>query len=128
MIISNMMNLTRIKPDDIYVWFTEMFVDAHDWVMVPNVYGMGTYADGGIFSTKPYICGSSYMLRMSNHKKGDWCDIVDGLYWKFISDNIDFFKKNPRLSLMPRALEKINNERKVMIFDKACDFIERNTS
>jgi len=128
MIISNMMNLTRIKPDDIYVWFTEMFVDAHDWVMVPNVYGMGTYADGGIFSTKPYICGSSYMLRMSNHKKGDWCDIVDGLYWKFISDNIDFFKKNPRLSLMPRALEKINNERKVMIFDKASDFIERNTS
>ena len=65
---------------------------------------------------------------MSNHKKGDWCDIVDGLYWKFISDNIDFFKKNPRLSLMPRALEKINNERKVMIFDKASDFIERNTS
>lgn len=128
MIISNLMNLSRIKPDEVYIWFTEMFVDAHDWVMVPNVYGMGTYADGGIFSTKPYICGSSYMLRMSNHKKGDWCDIVDGLYWKFIQDNLEFFKKNPRLALMPKALEKLNKERKELIFDKASDFIKKNTN
>jgi deoxyribodipyrimidine photolyase-related protein len=66
MIISNLMNLSNIKPNEIYRWFMEMYVDSADWVMVPNVFGMGTYADGGIFSTKPYICGSSYMLRMSN--------------------------------------------------------------
>ena len=108
MIISNLMNLSRVSPHNIYDWFTEMYVDAHEWVMVPNVYGMGTYADGGIFTTKPYICGSSYMLRMSNYKKGEWCDVVDGLYWKFIEDNINFFKKNPRLALMPNALEKLN--------------------
>ena len=81
MIISNLMNLSNIKPNEIYKWFMEMYVDSADWVMVPNVYGMGTYADGGIFATKPYICGSSYMLRMSNYKKGEWCDEVDGLYW-----------------------------------------------
>ena len=57
MIISNLMNLSNIKPNEIYKWFMEMYVDSADWVMVPNVYGMGTYADGGIFSTKPYICG-----------------------------------------------------------------------
>ena len=63
------MNLSNINPNEIYRWFMEMYVESADWVMVPNVYGMGTYADGGIFSTKPYICGSSYMLRMSNYKK-----------------------------------------------------------
>ena len=78
MILSNIMNLCNIDPNEIYKWFMEMFIDSSDWVMVPNVYGMGTFADGGIFATKPYICGSSYILRMSNFKKGDWCDIVDG--------------------------------------------------
>ena len=85
MIISNLMNLSNVRPTEIYQWFMEMYVDSADWVMVPNVFGMGTYADGGIFSTKPYICGSSYMLRMSNYKKGEWCDAVDGLYWPHLS-------------------------------------------
>jgi deoxyribodipyrimidine photolyase-related protein len=127
MIISNLMNLSRVSPHNIYDWFTEMYVDAHEWVMVPNVYGMGTYADGGIFSTKPYICGSSYMLRMSNYKKGEWCDVVDGLYWRFIEKNVDFFKSNHRLSLMPKALEKIGLERKELIFGKAEEFIKIHT-
>ncbi len=105
----------------------EMYVDSSDWVMVPNVYGMGTYADGGIFSTKPYICGSSYILRMSNYKKGEWCDVVDGLYWRFIEKNVDFFKSNHRLSLMPKALEKIGLERKELIFGKAEEFIKIHT-
>ena len=128
MIISNLMNLSKINPNEIYRWFMEMYVDSADWVMVPNVYGMGTYADGGIFSTKPYICGSSYMLRMSNYKKGDWCDAVDGLYWKFIENNRDFFATNPRLALMIRSLDKMNVERKNKIFHAAEKFIEKNTS
>ena len=86
MVISNIMNLSGIHPDEIYRWFLEMYIDASEWVMVPNVYGMGTFADGGVFSTKPYICGSSYIMRMSNFKKGPWCDIVDGLYWSFIKE------------------------------------------
>jgi deoxyribodipyrimidine photolyase-related protein len=127
MIISNLMNLSGIDPNNIYRWFMEMYVDTADWVMVPNVYGMGTFADGGIFSTKPYICGSSYMLRMSNYKKDDWCDVVDGLYWNFIEKNINFFKTNPRLSLMVNALNKINPERKKLISARAEEFIEKNT-
>lgn len=123
MILSNVMNLCRIDPKEIYQWFMEMFVDSSDWVMVPNVYGMGTYADGGIFSTKPYICGSSYILRMSNFKKGEWCDVVDGLYWKFIDDNKTFFLQNHRLSLMVNALNKIDKTRKDDIFRKANKFI-----
>ena len=127
MVIANIMNLVGVHPDNMYKWFMEMYIDAYDWVMVPNVYGMGSFADGGIFSTKPYICGSSYLLRMSNYSKGEWCDIVDGLYWRFINNNIKFFETNPRLSLMTRALEKIDGERKKMIFEKAENFIKNNT-
>ena len=127
MIISNLMNLSNIHPNEIHKWFMEMFIDSSEWVMVPNVYGMGTYADGGVFSTKPYICGSSYIIRMSNFKKGDWSNIVDGLYWKFIEDNSDFFSKNPRLSLMTRSLNKIKPERKELIYKSAKEFITKNT-
>ena len=55
----------------------EIFVDSSDWVMIPNVYGMGTFADGGLFATKPYSCGSNYIIKMNNYKKDDWADIVD---------------------------------------------------
>jgi len=128
MIVCNIMNLCRIHPDEIYKWFMEMFVDSSDWVMVPNVYGMGTFADGGIFATKPYSCGSNYILKMSNYKRGDWCEIVDGLYWKFMSDNLSFFKSNHRLSILVRSLDKMNKVKKDIIFQKATKFIESKTS
>ena len=57
MLISNIMNLSGIDPREIFKWFMEMFIDSSDWVMTPNVFGMGTFSDGGIFATKPYICG-----------------------------------------------------------------------
>ena len=66
-------NLTQTKFIE---WFMELFIDAYDWViMVPNVYGMSQFADGGLMSTKPYISGSNYILKMSNYKKGDWCNL-----------------------------------------------------
>ena len=128
MIISNIMTLSEIDPKEVYKWFMEMFVDSSDWVMVPNVYGMGTYADGGIFSTKPYICGSNYILKMSNYKKGDWCDIVDGLYWRFVDKHFNKIKNNHRLSFMKNTLQKMNVDRREMIFKKAEIFIKRNTN
>ena len=128
MIISNLMTLSRIHPEEIYKWFMEMFIDSSEWVMVPNVFGMGTFADGGIFATKPYSCGSNYLLKMSNYKKGPWCDVVDGLYWQFMSDNRDFFASNPRLSILPRSLDRMKPERKKMIFNEADNFINLYTS
>jgi len=123
MVISNLMTLSRIHPEEIYKWFMEMFIDSSEWVMVPNVFGMGTFADGGIFATKPYSCGSNYLLKMSNYKKGPWCDVVDGLYWKFMSDNKKFFASNPRLSILPRSLDRMKPERKKLIFKEADNFI-----
>ena len=127
MILCNIMNLCEIKPKEIYNWFMEMFVDSSDWVMSPNVYGMGLFSDGGIFSTKPYICGSSYFMKMMNFKRGDWNDIMDGLYWRFINRNRKFFEKNYRLKMMVTIYDKMNYERKKNIIKKANLFIEKNT-
>ena len=127
MILSNIMNLCEIKPTVVYKWFMEMFVDSSDWVMVPNVYGMGLFSDGGIFATKPYICGSSYFMKMMDFKKGDWCNIMDGLYWRFIDRNRKFFLKNPRLSMMVRIFDKMKTDRKKLILPAAEIFIKQNT-
>ena len=127
MILSNIMNLCELKPKIVYKWFMEMFVDSSDWVMVPNVYGMGLFSDGGIFATKPYICGSSYFMKMMDFKKGDWCNTMDGLYWRFINRNRSFFLKNPRLSMMVRIYDKMKVERKKLILSEAEKFINKNT-
>ena len=102
-------------------------MDSSEWVMYPNVYGMGLFSDGGIFSTKPYICGSSYFRKMMDFKKDEWCEVLDGLYWRFIENNRDFFIKNPRLSMMVRVLDKMNKDRKNKIINLANEFIEKNT-
>ena len=118
MVLGNFMILCRIKPDEVYRWFMEMFVDSYDWVMVPNVYGMSQFADGGTFTTKPYISGSNYILKMSDEPKGPWCPIWDALFWTFIGDYTPFFLKNPRLSIMARSwakqtVEKQDSHRKI---------------
>ena len=128
MVLCNIMNLCEIKPNEVYNWFMEMFVDSSDWVMSPNVYGMGLFSDGGIFSTKPYICGSSYFMKMMNFKRGNWNDIMDGLYWRFINKNRKFFQSNPRLNMMVNIYDKMNKERKNHIIKKANQFIRDNTS
>ena len=64
---------------------------------------------------------------MSNFKKDEWCDTLDGLYWKFIDDHRQFFSSNPRLSLVVRSLDKIKSERKEKIYKSANKFIEQHT-
>lgn len=125
MILGNFMLLCRIRPHDVYRWFMEMFVDSYDWVMVPNVYGMSQFADGGTFTTKPYLSGSNYVLKMSDEPKGEWCEIWDGLFWIFIADHRDFFMANPRLSMMARTEEKQPPEKKAAHRRAANAFLKR---
>ena len=80
MILGNFMVLCEFDPNEVYKWFMEVFIDSYDWVMVPNVYGMSQFADGGLMSTKPYISSSNYIIKMSDYKKGEWSDIWDGLF------------------------------------------------
>ncbi len=111
MVLGNFMLLAGFHPDDVYRWFMELFIDAYDWVMVPNVYGMSQYADGGLMATKPYISGSNYLMKMSDYPKGDWCTVWDALYWGFIHDHRQMFAKNPRMSMMVRQVEKMDAAR-----------------
>ncbi len=128
MVLGNLMTLCEIRPQSAHRWFMEMYIDSSEWVMGPNVYGMGLFSDGGLFATKPYICGSNYLLRMSDYKKGEWCDVVDGLYWRFIDMHRDFFAENPRLALMPRALDRLHSDRKKRIFEAAESFLSTYTT
>jgi deoxyribodipyrimidine photolyase-like uncharacterized protein len=107
MILGNFMLLCEIDPTAIYQWFMELFIDAYDWVMVPNVFGMSQHADGGLITTKPYLSGSSYVLKMSNFRKGPWCTIWDALYWRFVDRHRDFFAANPRMSVMVAQCERM---------------------
>lgn len=126
-IICNMMNLSELQPQRVHDWFMSMHLDSAVWALGPNVYGMGLHSDGGIFATNLQICGSNYWLKISPYKKEDWCHEVDGLFWRFIEKHDDFFSKNPRLAIMSKNLERMQADRKEMLWKAADAFLERNT-
>ncbi|MHC5108920.1 MAG: cryptochrome/photolyase family protein [Planctomycetota bacterium] len=134
MVAGNLMTLCEIKPSEAYRWFMELFVDSSDWVMVPNVYGMGIFSDGGIFSTKPYICGSNYIRKMSDYGKAEWddetnwCDVMDGLYWRFIDRNRAFFRGQARMAQAVGTLDRLKSQRRRKIFADADAFLARVTN
>jgi deoxyribodipyrimidine photolyase-related protein len=111
MVLGNFMLLCEFDPDEVYRWFMEMFADAYDWVMVPNIYGMTQFADGGLMTTKPYISGSNYLLKMSDYEKGAWTIIWDGLFWRFMHVHRNFFLKNPRLGMLVGTFDKMPDEK-----------------
>lgn len=107
MVLGNYMLLSEYNPKEVYSWFMAMYVDAYEWVMVPNVIGMSQYADGGIdnggFATKPYISGANYL-----HKMGKWWDNQQSardsewtsMYWRFLKNNRSKLENNYRLRLV----------------------------
>ncbi len=127
MILGNLMVLCEIHPREAYRWFMEMFVDSSEWVLGPNVYGMALFSDGGLFAPKPYICASNYLLRMSDFRKGPWCEVMDGLFWRFVDRNRKVFENNPRMRMMVRTLDSMPNERMNKIFPPAEKFLNRIT-
>jgi deoxyribodipyrimidine photolyase-related protein len=112
MVLGNFMLLCEFDPHEVYRWFMELFIDAYDWVMVPNVYGMSQYADGGLMTTKPYVSGSNYILKMSDYTKGPWCEIWDALYWRFIWNNREAFGRNPRMSMVVNLVQKMDAQKR----------------
>jgi deoxyribodipyrimidine photolyase-related protein len=111
MVIGNFMLLLKIDPDQVYGWFMDLFIDAYDWVMVPNVYAMSQFSDGGTITTKPYFSSSNYILKMSDYDRGDWCKIWDDLFYNFLNDHRAVIAKNPRLSILLKNLDKIPPDR-----------------
>ena len=117
MVLGNFMMLCEFDPDEVYRWFMELFVDAYDWVMVTNIYGMSQFADGGLMATKPYISGSNYIIKMSNYKKGEWQAVWDGLFWRFMHTHRNFFLSNPRLGMLVHMFDKMPVEKQQVHLD-----------
>ena len=127
MILGNFLLLLRINPNDIYKIFMEWTIDAYDWVMVPNVYSMSQYADGGLMMTRPYFSSSSYITRMSNYKKGSWCETWNYLYYHFLIDHREMLKKNYSTANMIYHLDKKTEKEKEIILKESEEFV-RNIS
>ncbi|MBC8988030.1 cryptochrome/photolyase family protein [Pedobacter sp. N36a] len=125
MVLGNFMQLCEFDPDEVYRWFMEMFIDAYDWVMVPNVYGMTQFADGGMMVTKPYISGSNYLMKMGDYEKGEWQSVWDGLFWRFMHVNRSFFLKNPRLGMLVNMYDKMPIEKQELHLIHAENFLEQ---
>lgn len=108
MILGNWFLINEYDPRSVYRWFSTMYVDAYEWVMVPNVMGMSQYADGGKTATKPYISGGNYLQKM-----GQWWpsaaaaqkSIYTELYWQFLENNYELLKKNYRMSLVLKQVQ-----------------------
>jgi deoxyribodipyrimidine photolyase-related protein len=124
MILGNFMLLCEINPNDIYKWFMELYVDAYDWVMVPNIYGMSQFSDGGLMSSKPYISSSNYIKKMSDYKNGPWSKIWDALYWRFIDKHRQKLAKNIRMKFMINLFDKMDDEKKNLHISTANSFLK----
>ena len=108
MLLSNLAQLVGMKPQELLEWMRTHFIDAADWVMVPNVIGMGMHADGGAMMTKPYIAGGAYISRMSNYcgscafdpkkRTGEDACPFTTLYWDYLDRNRVYFAGNHRMS------------------------------
>jgi len=111
MVLANLATLLDVSPRELTDWFWVAYTDAYDWVVEPNVLGMGTYAVGDLMTTKPYVSGAAYLARMS-----DYCAIcafhpkttcpITSLYWAFLARHEVRLRDNPRLRLPLQALRK----------------------
>jgi len=119
MLLSNLALVTGTNPQEFLEWMREVFIDASEWVMVPNVIGMGVHADGGKMMTKPYAAGGAYISRMSNYCKGcaydpklrvgqSACPFTT-LYWDFLDRHKETFAKNHRMSQQVFGLNRLSD-------------------
>jgi deoxyribodipyrimidine photolyase-related protein len=119
MLLSNLALITGTNPQEFLDWMREVFIDATEWVMVPNVIGMGVHADGGAMMTKPYAAGGAYISRMSNYCKpctydpklrtGPTACPFTTLYWDFLDRHQETFAKNHRMSQTLFGLKRLSD-------------------
>ncbi|KPM50107.1 cryptochrome/photolyase family protein [Jiulongibacter sediminis] len=134
MITGNFALLTFRHPDEVDDWYLGIYIDAIQWVQLPNTRGMSQWADGGLLATKPYVSSASYIHKMSNycdschydHKQrtGEKACPFNSLYWNFLDEKRKYFEKNPRMSMMLSLLDKISKDELKAIKARAADIIE----
>jgi deoxyribodipyrimidine photolyase-related protein len=134
MVIGNFALLAGLDPHAVCDWFLGIYVDAVEWVELPNTLGMALHADGGIVGTKPYVASGAYIKRMSNYCAGcrydpgrrsgaDACPFTL-LYWDFLARNREQLAANPRMGLALKNLERIGAEELAQTRADAAAFLE----
>ena len=125
MVTGNFAMLLGVAPDEINEWYMVVFADAYEWVELPNVHGMATFADGGIIGSKPYAASGAYIDKMSDYCGGCRYDVrartgpdacpFNPLYWDFLDRNAAVLSRNPRLTNMYGTLARMAPERRAII-------------
>jgi deoxyribodipyrimidine photolyase-related protein len=125
MVLANYGLIAGLNPQALTAWFHRMFIDGHDWVMQTNVIGMGVFADGGRLASKPYAASGNYIKRMSSYCQGCRYDVkqrhgeracpFNSLYWDFLARHQESLRRNPRMALVMKQLEKLPAEELEMI-------------
>ncbi|MGG5259878.1 cryptochrome/photolyase family protein [Phycicoccus avicenniae] len=125
MVLGNAMCLLRTDPEEVYEWFMAFFVDAYDWVMVPNVYAMSQFAAGTGITTKPYVSGSNYLRKMTDFGPGDWREDWDALYWGFVDHHREVFEGNARAGMVVRTWDGFDDARREELLARSRRVIRR---
>ena len=135
MILCNFATLTGLSPQAMNDWFLAMYVDSHDWVVTPNVIGMGMNADHGTIATKPYVSSAAYINRMSDYCKnckynpklrtGENACPFNYLYWTFMQHYRQSFSSNPRMSMMMKNVDRIDADEMKQMMQERKGFIEQ---
>ena len=130
--------LAEINPREVEAWYLAVYVDAVEWVELPNVAGMALYANGGRFTSKPYVASGAYINKMSNYCKSckykpeqktgaDACPTTT-LYWNFLIKNYDTFARNPRTALMTKNVDRFGEDDIALIKHQATQLLGRLNS
>ncbi|MDV6315803.1 cryptochrome/photolyase family protein [Idiomarina sp. HP20-50] len=129
MVTGNFALLAGVSPDALDDWYLGIYIDAIEWVELPNTRGMSQYADGGLIATKPYIASANYMQKMGHYckecyydpkkKTGDNACPFNSLYWHFIERHKERFKDNHRMSMMYKVWQQKTQEQQQALMEQA---------
>jgi deoxyribodipyrimidine photolyase-related protein len=127
--------IADIRPQELCAWYLAVYVDAVDWVELPNTAGMALFANGGRFTSKPYVASGAYVKRMSNYCQGckyepevrvgaNACPMTT-LYWNFLDAHEKEFAGNPRTALMVKNLQKMSDAQRKQVREQAAQMLSQ---
>jgi deoxyribodipyrimidine photolyase-related protein len=133
MVMGNFALLAELSPQQVADWYLAIYVDAVEWVELPNTAGMALHACGSRFTSKPYISSGAYINRQSNYcsgcrydptlRTGDQACPFTTLYWHFIDRHAANLSSNPRTALMAKNLDKLSQEERSGVRERAAEML-----
>jgi len=130
--------LLGVKPKAVHAWYLSVYVDAVEWVELPNTLGMSQFGDGGLMASKPYVASGKYIQRMSNYCKG--CQYDPGqstgtsacpfttLYWDFLMRHEPLLRKNPRMAMQLKNLDRLDASARAAIRAQASALLKEHST